>query len=130
MYYNSLILLLGFVCVPCGCAHLCAHVCLCLWRPEDSLRCHFSGVITTPPPLFFSNQNSLLLSHLSPSTPVDPRNPPFFSSPALKLQACFTMPGHFNMVCGAQTWILMFSRQTLLQLSYLPSPRLYFLKQF
>lgn len=104
VYCNFLV----FITRICRCLPV---VCLCLWRPEDNLRGHSSHVDAIPLP-FFPNQNSLLLSCLSPRKPVRSRNPPVSVLPALIHK--HGSPGQtFNIASGAQAQPFVFSRQAL-----------------
>lgn len=33
------------LCVLCASIHVCAYVCTCMWKPEDTLKCYYLGTI-------------------------------------------------------------------------------------
>lgn len=82
---------------------------LCVWRPEDDLRCCPLGYHPSPWIQGCSWHRTHQLVHIS--QPGSHRDPAVPASPALVLQEHVTMPGISCMASGSQTQLLLI-RQT------------------
>lgn len=82
---------------------------VCVWRPEDDLRCCPLGYHPSPWIQGCSWHRAHQLVHIS--QPGSHRDPAVPASPALVLQEHVTMPGISCMASGSQTQLLL-TRQT------------------
>lgn len=82
---------------------------VCVWRPEDDLRCCPLGYHLSPWIQGCSWHRAHQLVHIS--QPGSHRDPAVPASPALVLQEHVTMPGISCMASGSQTQLLL-TRQT------------------
>lgn len=94
---------------------------LCVWRPEDDLRCCPLGYHPSPWIQGCSWHRTHQLVHIS--QPGSHRDPAVPASPALVLQEHVTMPGISCMASGSQTQLLLSGKHFLYPWNYIPSSK-------